>query len=195
MHPALKLQRSDRDLPALTVLALLVTGPRHTYEMHRIIIDTHKSFVTGLPRSLYHATDRLQRDGLVRVQETGRAGARPERIVYTLTPAGRATLDGRVRRLIEVPEPDATLFVAALSFIAFLDRETALAALRVRLATLTASLAAIDTGLAGVPAGVPRLLLADGEFERARIRAEHEFVQKLTADVERGDLPWLDPTD
>ena len=29
------LHRADRDLPALTVLALLLTGPRHTYEMHR----------------------------------------------------------------------------------------------------------------------------------------------------------------
>lgn len=74
-----ELRRADRDLAGLAVLALLHTGPRHTYDMHRLMIDTRKDFVTGLPRSLYHAVERLQRDGLVRAQGTGRAGARPER--------------------------------------------------------------------------------------------------------------------
>ena len=53
--------RAERDLPGLTVLALLLTGPRHTYEMHRMMIDTRKDFVTGLPRSMYHAVERLLR--------------------------------------------------------------------------------------------------------------------------------------
>ncbi len=126
------LQRSDRDLPALTVLALLLTGPRHTYEMHRLMIDTHKDFVTGLPRSMYHAVERLLRDELIRVVGTDRRGARPERTVYALTDAGRAELAVRVRRLLEHPEPDATLFVAALSFVGCLPVPQARAALAAR---------------------------------------------------------------
>ncbi len=109
--------RADRDLPGLTVLALLLTGPRHTYEMHRMMIDTHKDFVTGLPRSMYHAVERLLRDQLIRVVGTARNGTRPERTVYELTAAGRGELTARVRRLLEQPDPDATLLVAALSFI------------------------------------------------------------------------------
>ena len=45
------LSRTDRDLVGLTVLALLLTGPQHTYEMQRLMKVTHKDFVTGLPRS------------------------------------------------------------------------------------------------------------------------------------------------
>ena len=60
-----QLQRSDRDLPALAVLALLSRGPRHTYDMHRFMIDTRKDFIGGLPRSLYHAVDKLERSGLI----------------------------------------------------------------------------------------------------------------------------------
>lgn len=113
----MELRRVDRDLTALTVLALLITGPRHAYEMHRFILDTHKDFVTGLPRSMYHAVDRLLRAELISVVGTDRAGTRPERTVYAITDAGRTELAGRVRRLLEHPEPDATLFAAALSFV------------------------------------------------------------------------------
>src|SRR5690606_3278198 len=122
------LRRVDRDLPALTVLALLTTGPRHTYEMHRLMVDTHKDFVTGLPRSMYHAVDRLLRAGLIEVVRTDRAEGRPERTVYGLTDAGRAELRERVRRLLEHPDPDATLFVAALSFLGCLPVPQARAA-------------------------------------------------------------------
>jgi DNA-binding PadR family transcriptional regulator len=128
----MSLQRADRDLPALTVLALLLTGPRHTYEMHRLMVDTHKDFVTGLPRSMYHAVERLLRAELIEVVRTDRAEGRPERTVYAVTDGGRAELAERVRRLLEHPDPDATLFVAALSFLGCLPAEQARAALDVR---------------------------------------------------------------
>jgi hypothetical protein len=40
------LEREDRDLAALAVLALLSTGPRHPYDLHRLLTDTGKRFVT-----------------------------------------------------------------------------------------------------------------------------------------------------
>jgi len=185
-----ELRRVDRDLPALTVLALLTTGPRHTYEMHRLIVDTHKDFVTGLPRSVYHAVDRLLRDGLVEVHDVLRDGPRPERTVYALTAAGRTALAERVQRLLAVPDPDATLLVAALSFVGVLERGPAAAALRTRLDSLAARLRGLDEGLATVPAAVPRLLLVEAEFERARLRAEHGWVAAFAEDVDRGALAW-----
>jgi DNA-binding PadR family transcriptional regulator len=190
-----ELHRVDRDLTALTVLALLITGPRHAYEMHRFILDTHKDFVTGLPRSMYHAVDRLLRDGLIAVHDVRRDGPRPERTVYALTDDGRAALRERVGRLLAVPETDATLLVAALSFVAVLPRADALAALRTRLDVLAARLRAVDDGLASVPPEVPRLLLVEGEFERARLTAEHDWVAGFVAEVESGALDWLDESD
>ncbi|WP_214403966.1 PadR family transcriptional regulator [Pseudonocardia lacus] len=186
----MELHRSDRDLPALTVLALLLTGPRHAYEMHRLILDTHKDFVTGLPRSMYHAVDRLLRDGLIEVHDVRREGPRPERTVYALTDAGRAALTERVGRLLAVPDADATLLVAALSFVGALARQQALIALRARLDALDARLHGLAEGLATVPAAVPRLLLVESEFERARLEAERAWVAAFADDVEAGSLAW-----
>jgi DNA-binding PadR family transcriptional regulator len=140
------LARSDRDLPALTVLALLLGGPRHTYEMHRLMVDTHKDFVTGLPRSRYHAVDRLQRAELVRVMGTDRERGRPERTVYALTDAGRAELGERLRRLLAHLDPDATLFVAALSFLGCLTVPQARDALDARRDALAQQASAVARG-------------------------------------------------
>ena len=185
----MSLQRADRDLPALTVLALLLTGPRHTYEMHRLMLDTHKDFVTGLPRSMYHAVERLLRAELIEVVRTDRAEGRPERTVCGLTGAGRAELAQRVRRLLEHPEPDSTLFVAALSFLGCLPVSQARAALEVRRAELERRIDGARVALAQV-AGLPRLLLVEAEFEVARLAAERDWVAGLLDDLDSGRLDW-----
>jgi DNA-binding PadR family transcriptional regulator len=186
----MKLRRPDRDLPALTVLALLVTGPRHTYEMHRLMVDTHKDFVTGLPRSMYHAVERLLRDELIRVAGTDRAAGRPERTLYALTDAGRAELGERVRRLLEHPEPDAMLFVAALSFVACLPVPQARAALAVRRDELARRVAEASAAYEIAARDVPRMLLVELEFEIARLAAEHDWVSRLVDDLDAGRLTW-----
>jgi DNA-binding PadR family transcriptional regulator len=190
-----ELRRVDRDLPALTVLALLLTGPRHAYEMHRLIIDTHKDFVTGLPRSMYHAVDRLLRDELIAVHDVLRDGPRPERTVYALTDAGRAALRERVGRLLSVPDADATLFVAALSYVAVLPPQEAVARLRERAAALDARIGHLDAAVATVPAAVPRLLLVESEFERTRLATELAWVGGFVDRIEDGRMPWPGPID
>lgn len=184
------LRRADRDLPALTVLAMLLTGPRHTYEMHRLMIDTHKDFVTGLPRSMYHAVERLLRDELIRVVGTDRAGARPERTVYALTDAGQVELRERVRRLLTHPEPDATLLVAALSFVGCLPVPDARAALASRRDELDRRCEEVRAALAAASREVPRILLVELEYEIARLTAERDWVSGLVTDMESGSLGW-----
>jgi DNA-binding PadR family transcriptional regulator len=74
------------------LLALLVPGPRHGYDLKR----THDTWYAGLKPlaygQVYSTLSRLQRDGLVGVAHTESDGG-PERVVYELTPAGRARLD------------------------------------------------------------------------------------------------------
>ncbi|GAA3309586.1 PadR family transcriptional regulator [Nonomuraea dietziae] len=65
------------DLAGLTVLAMLAVRAGHPYELHRFIVDTHKDYVTGLPRSLYHAVERLAKEELIVPVETTREGRRP----------------------------------------------------------------------------------------------------------------------
>ncbi|MEU5696155.1 helix-turn-helix transcriptional regulator [Actinosynnema sp. NPDC020468] len=186
------LPRTDRDLVGLTVLALLSQGERHVYDMHRQIVDTHKDFVTGLPRSMYHAVERLTRDGLVVAADTSREGNRPERTPYRLTDDGRSELRARTRRLIATPDPDTTLFTAALSFLGCLPVADAREALRSRASTLTAAAAGMGSQLPDLQARLPRLLLVELEYELARVTAERDWVRALLADLDSGALDWPD---
>ncbi|RFU82480.1 PadR family transcriptional regulator [Streptomyces triticagri] len=187
-----KLRRVDRDLVGLTVLALLLQGPRHTYEMHRLILDTHKDFVTGLPRSMYHAVERLVRDGLIESTGTSRDGNRPERITYRLTGEGRAELDSRVHRLLATPDPDATLFHAALSFIGCLSVDGARAALAERAAGLEGQSTSAQAQLQTLSARLPRVLLVELEYEQRRAAAELDWTRGLLDDLDSGELSWPD---
>ena len=189
-----QLQRSDRDLPALAVLALLSRGPRHTYDMHRFMIDTRKDFVVGLPRSLYHAVDKLERSGFVAQAGTEQSAGRPERVRYALTEPGSAELRRRVALLLATPEPDATLFFAALSFMGVLGEAEVMAALRARVAGLDLQVAGLDGDLAEAH-GVPRILLVEAEYERARLTAERHWTAGLLTDLESGELVWPDDLD
>jgi DNA-binding PadR family transcriptional regulator len=179
------------DLVGLTVLAMLSQGPRHPYEMHRLIVDTHKDFVHGLPRSMYHAVSRLERDGLIEAAETSREGRRPERTSYRITEEGSAELRSRVRRLVEQPDPDTTLFNAALSFIGILTRDEAAAALNGRAAALQGGVAGAEAHLSVLrEQRLPRLLVLELEYEHSRLTAELAWVRGILADLAGDALPW-----
>ncbi len=186
-----QLQRGDRDLAALTVLALLSRGPRHTYDMHRFMVDTRKDFVAGLPRSLYHAVGKLEKSGLITEAGVEQAAGRPERLRYAITDAGRAELRRRVSLLLATPESDATLAYAALSFMGVLGADEAMAALRARVAAIDLAAARLAGDLAEAR-GVPRILLIEAEYERARLAAEREWMAGVVAELESGDLAWPD---
>ena len=75
------------------LLALLVEGPRHGYDLKR----AHDAWYAGLRPlafgQVYSTLARLERDGLVGVAHT-ESGGGPERVVYELTAQGRERLDG-----------------------------------------------------------------------------------------------------
>lgn len=183
--------RKDRDLAALAVLALLSTGPRHPYDIHRLLVETGKVFVTGLPRSLYHAVSKLEQVALIEPVGTQRQAGRPERTVYALTPAGRDEVRRRVEVLLAVPTADADITYAALSFIAVLERDQAIAALRARAEALATSIDRLEADLAGA-AEVQPLLLVESEYELTRMRAERDWVSGIADRITSGDLEWLD---
>jgi DNA-binding PadR family transcriptional regulator len=85
-------------------LALLAGGPRHGYDLKR----AHDAwFPGGKPLAfgqVYATVARLERDGLVEQSATASV-AGPERIVYALTPAGRA----RVAQWLSEPSEPTSL--------------------------------------------------------------------------------------
>ncbi|MEW9532123.1 PadR family transcriptional regulator [Microbispora sp. NPDC049125] len=185
------LRRADRDLVGLTVLALLSVRPSHPYELHRFIVDTHKDYIGGLPRSLYHSVDRLAGEELIAPVETRREGRRPERTVYDITEEGRAELATRLRRLLEQPDADTKVFLAAVSLMGCLPEREAERALGTRAATLEGAIVAADAHVESLVAtGLPRILLLEVEYNRAMKAAELEWIRTTLAGIRSGRIAW-----
>lgn len=182
--------RADRDLAALTVLALLTVGPRHPYDIHRFVVETRKDFVTGAPRSIYHAVQRLERAHLIEPIGSEQAGGRPERTVFALTDAGRSEVRHRVSALIAVPQKDRTVTVAALSYLGILGKDDAILALRARIAALEAEVASINSDLDDAT-DVPEILLIEAEYERSQLRAERDWFVDIEDRLHSGELAWV----
>jgi DNA-binding PadR family transcriptional regulator len=184
------LGRAERDLPALTVLALLTQGPRHPYDIHRFVVETRKDFVTGAPRSIYHAVQKLHAAHLVEPVGSEKEGGRPERTLYALTEPGRAEARRRVTLLLSTPQPDRTLTVAALSLVGILTKEEALLALGARRASLDAGIAVATAELKDAT-DVPEILLIEAQYELDQLRAERAWIADVAARLESGDLAWF----
>jgi DNA-binding PadR family transcriptional regulator len=162
----------------------------HPYEMARLIRERRIDEVLQLKRgSLYHAVERLVRDGLVEAAETCREGRRPERTVYRLTEAGRDEYEARLRALTADVVYEPTRFTAAVQFLSSLPPAEALRLLTLRLAGLEGLVATFDAVLR---MGIERVHLLEVEYARSLAAAELEWVRGVVADLRAGRLAWGD---
>lgn len=184
--------RPSHDLLALPVLALLSEEPRHPYEIERLIRERRKDFAAGKRRGLYHAVDRLVRDGYIEPVETSREGKRPERTVYRITDEGREELEGWLRELLQNPIEEYPVFTAAVGFLGYLSSDRVVQALKARAVTLEAEIAGVNAVLPALQQQLhlPRLVLLEHEYTRALRQAELDWVSSIVADIRTGRLSW-----
>jgi DNA-binding PadR family transcriptional regulator len=174
---------------ALVVLAGLLQGPSHPYEMARQIVERGKDRDVKYTRSsLYMVVGQLAKAGFITEQETVRDTARPERTVYAITSPGRAELFDWMRELVAEPAAEYPLFGAALSLITVLPPAEAGELLAQRLAALTATAAAIrsatDEARAG---GLDWWHLIEEDYRLAQVEAERAVVERLIAGLAGDD--------
>jgi DNA-binding PadR family transcriptional regulator len=178
-------RRKVNNLLGLAVLSYLTTGPKHPYELGRLLRehgdDRSIKFNHG---SLYMVVRQL-------AQETTREGQRPERTVYALTDAGRNELRDWLRELVEEPQHEYPHFVAALSLIAALPPGEVVELLGRRLGRLAEQRAEIrnliDSTLAG---GVPPLFLVEEDYRLALLDAESVFVEQFIERITHPETGW-----
>lgn len=177
---------------ALAILVLLYEEPMHPYRMQQLIKERAKDEVINVRAraSLYQTIARLERDGLIAVQETARHENRPERTIYRLTEAGRETAFAWLSSMLATLAREFPAFPAAVSFLAMLPPEQALAQLERRAHALGGELARIDAESAGAAAGLPRVVVLEEEYRRAMRQAELDWVRGVVADLRSGDLRW-----
>jgi DNA-binding PadR family transcriptional regulator len=174
------------------VLGLMASEPLHPYEvsfrMRQQHLDRYIKLNFG---SLYHAFDQLHRHGLIEPLEVERAGRRPERTVYQLTPAGRDALLERVRHMILEPQPAYTTFEAGLAFIHHLDREEAARLLRRRAEALEREHLANQDILHGLAhRGLSRLSLIENELAQEMRKHQAGWCCRVADEIESGELEW-----
>ena len=175
---------------ALAVLSCLAERPMHPYEISTTLRSRGKEQSIKLNYgSLYSVVDALQRHGLVAARETTRAGRRPERTVYEITPAGTAELEDWLAELISTPVREYSSLEAGLSLMPSLPPDDVAMLLGKRALALRSELRTLDATLdeAG-DMQLPELFLVEGRFRRAMLAAELEFVQALATDIGTGSM-------
>jgi DNA-binding PadR family transcriptional regulator len=182
---------------ALAVLALLFERPMHPYEMAATLKQRHKGESIKIRYgSLYTVIELLVKRGFITTKETSREGKRPERTVFALTPTGYDELRAWMQDLLRDPVNDYPQFAAALSLLAVLPPEEAVALLRYRALRLSGEATRIETQIAElvqqevpvppeelppqlVGQKFPPLFIVETEYALAVIKAELAFVNEL----------------
>ncbi len=177
---------------AISVLALLNERPMHAYEMYQLLISRQNNRIVKVrPGSLYHTVERLAGQNYVRATGTERAGNRPERTTYEITPAGDEALRHRVESGLEKYVYEYPLFPVVLSEAHNLDVEDALLRFRRRVADLDDWLADLDQAIAAARAvQTPEQFWIGGAYVRAQIAAERDWLATTIERIESKDLPW-----
>ncbi|MEV4103200.1 PadR family transcriptional regulator [Nonomuraea sp. NPDC049649] len=184
--------RKVGNLLALAVLAALLERPMHPYEIASTLRERGKVRDMDLKiSSLYTVVRNLDRHGLVEAAGSERQGARPERTVYRITPAGREELEDWERELIATPVTEQSRFKAALSVLGVLPPDEAARLLRLRLRALEEHLTGLRGALDAHLTGVPRLFLLEDEYELAQREAEAAWVRALVAELDDATFPGL----
>ncbi|WP_089341972.1 PadR family transcriptional regulator [Burkholderia singularis] len=178
---------------ALAVLAMLTEAPMHAYRVQQLIKLRGKDEVINVKQrnSLYQTLDRLERDGLVVVSETGRDGAFPERTVYAITDAGRDTARTWLREQLAQPAREFPAFPVALSVLPLLSVDDARRQLEARTAALEQEIERLEAiRNAALAMQIPRLFLLETELMQLTVETELNWVRSVVDHLKVGALTW-----
>jgi DNA-binding PadR family transcriptional regulator len=174
---------------ALAVLAELLMGPLHPYEIGRRLKEHGKDRNIKYNRgSLYMVVEQLTKAGFIAEQETVRDTQRPERTVYALSDEGRHELYDWLRELVAQPWHEYPQFGVALSLLSVLSPTDAVELLGERLVALGEEIEEIRaTVRTAADGGVAWVFLVEEEYRLAVLEAESRFVAGLVESLKQPD--------
>lgn len=174
---------------ALAVMAELLTGPKHPYEMARHLKETGKDrHIKYNHGSLYMVVEQLEKAGFVAEQKTVRDSQRPERTIYSLTAEGRRELFDWMRELVARPQREYPIFLVALSLLAMLPPNEAAELLGQRLEAMAEESGEIKETVRGASEqGVPWVFLVEEEYRLAVLKTEQRFIKELIESLRKPD--------
>ena len=181
---------------ALAVLAELLLGPLHPYEIGRRLKEHGKDRNIKYNRgSLYMVVEQLTKAGFISAQETVRDTQRPERTVYALTDDGRDEFYDWLRELVAQPRHEYPQFGVALSLLSVISPPEAVELLEQRRSALTSESDEIRAAVRSAgESGVAWVFLVEEEYRLALLEAESRFVAGLVESLRQPDYvrAWQD---
>jgi DNA-binding PadR family transcriptional regulator len=174
---------------ALAVLAQLLMGPLHPYEIGRRLALQDKGRNIKYTRgSLYMVVEQLLKAGFLTEDGTIRDTQRPERTIYALTDDGKAELYDWLRDLVAKPEHEFPKFGVALSLLVVLSPADAIDLLHQRLTALTEETDQIRADVKdSVDGGLQWVFVVEEEYRLAVLEAEIRFVTTLVEQLGKPD--------
>lgn len=129
----------------LHLLGLLQSGPRTGYDLHRIVA-AHGELFTDLKKgNVYYLLERLAQAGALQVTaEPGARGPRRERLVYTLTDAGRRRFHELLRDVIRTYEVAHSGVEVSMIFLPYLEPQEIISLLEERRQAVLARRAVVE---------------------------------------------------
>ncbi|MET7767091.1 PadR family transcriptional regulator [Nocardia sp. NPDC005366] len=187
-------KRKVNNLLALAVLSVIIEGPMHRYEIASKLRERGKDRDMAIKwGSLYTVVQNMEKAGFLEAVGSERDGARPERVIYRITDAGRAEMSDWTRELIASPEAEFPHFTAGLSVIGALPPDEVIELLGTRIAALEQIIAASDAELAALRAGaLPRLFVIEAEYGVAMLEAEAAWARSWRDELVAGTFPDLE---
>ncbi|WP_306307239.1 PadR family transcriptional regulator [Nocardia higoensis] len=185
-------KRKVDNLLALAVLSVIAERPMHRYEIASTLRERGKDRDMDIKwGSLYTVVRNMTKAGFLEEIGSERQGARPERVIYRITDAGRAEMIDWTKELLAQPRPERTAFTAGLSVAGMLSPEQVVDLLATRIAALEAAIAGVRAELAELAGTLPRLFVIESEYGLAMLEAEAAWARGWRAELVEGTFPDL----
>ncbi|MFA5088966.1 MAG: PadR family transcriptional regulator [Candidatus Omnitrophota bacterium] len=115
----------------LLFLGLLMEGPKHGYEIKRLIEEDLLPFVGLKIKSIYYPLKKMEQLKLIE-KDVGREGKWPEKYIYSITPQGRKIFDHLITEsFLSIERPYFNIDLS-LYFLEYVDKKIAIRRLRAR---------------------------------------------------------------
>jgi len=166
----------------LLFLGLLKDGPKHGYEIKRLIEEELFPFVGLKIKSIYYPLKKMEKLGLIK-KDVGREGKWPEKFVYSLTPKGGKIFDHLITdSFLSIERPYFNIDLS-LYFLQYVDKKIAKRQLRGRvlfLRRIKKELKAVKKDMKKAQEHLEVILDHDLDLVEAEIKSIARLIKVLT---------------
>ena len=166
----------------LLFLGLLKEGPKHGYEIKRLIEEELFPFVGLKIKSIYYPLKKMEKLGLIK-KDVGREGKWPEKYVYSLTLKGDKIFDHLITEsFLSIERPYFNIDLS-LYFLQYVDKKIAQRQLRGRLIFLNRikrELTALKKNIKTTQKHLQIILEHDIDLVEAEIKSITKLAEVLT---------------